>query len=154
LRAAGAERFAVAGGPLAGAPTEFRTREPLVPAARVRYLAEIAARGREARERNELRVAAARRAHGLFVSLQALGDPQLPAPLARAANGAGSADALTTVRAAYNTALDEIGAESVTALAAWPARELGVTAPEYSYQVRGREVRGANYTESLSHSQV
>src|SRR5689334_14301467 len=42
LRAGGAERFAISGGPLAGAPTEFRTREPLVPAARVRYLAEIA----------------------------------------------------------------------------------------------------------------
>ncbi len=26
--------------------------------------------------------------------------------------------------------------------------------PEYSYTVRGREVRGANYTESLSHSAI
>jgi methylmalonyl-CoA mutase len=156
LRAQGAQRFAIGDGPLAHAPTEFRTREPLVPAARVRYLAEIAGRGREVRERDEARVAAAQRAHGLYVSLQALGDPRLPAPFARAANGAdsGVADALTTVRAAYNTALDEIGAESVAALAAWPARAQGVNAPEYAYQVRGREVRGANYTESLSRSRL
>src|SRR6187551_3265748 len=35
------------GTPLADAPTEFRSRDPLIPAARVRYLAEIAGQGRE-----------------------------------------------------------------------------------------------------------
>ncbi|HTU65981.1 MAG TPA: methylmalonyl-CoA mutase family protein [Steroidobacteraceae bacterium] len=147
-----ANRFAVHAGPLAGAPTEFRSREPLVPAARVRYLAEIAARGRAAHAADERRVAAARRAHGLYVSLQALDDPQLPAPLEKAPEG--GAGALAPVRAAYNAAVDEVGAEAAAALAAWPERERGITAPEYSYRVRGRDVRGENYTESLSHSQV
>jgi isobutyryl-CoA mutase len=145
-------RFAVAGGPLANAPTEFRTRDPLVPSARARYLAEIAARGRETSARNAVRVAAAQRAQGLHISLEALGDPELPAPLAPAPQTGDGA--LATVRGAYNRALEEIGAESLAALASWPERERGVTAAEFSYQVRGREVRGTNYTESLSHSQV
>jgi methylmalonyl-CoA mutase len=138
-------------GPLLHAPTEFRTRDPLVPAARVRYLAEISSRGRETRARDVERVAAAQRAEGLRLSLEALGDPELPAPFAPAPEAGG---ALAPVRAAYNRALGEVGADSLAALAAWPARERAVTAAEYSYQVRGRDVRGGNYTESLSHSQV
>jgi methylmalonyl-CoA mutase len=145
-------RFTITQGPLANAPTEFRTRAPLVPSARVRYLAEIAERGRETRQRNAARVAAAHRAESLRIALETLGDRELPAPFTPA-NGAGDA-ACAPLRAAYNRALEEVGAESLSALAAWPARERAVTAPEYSYQVRGREVRGANYTESLSHSQV
>jgi methylmalonyl-CoA mutase len=58
------------------------------------------------------------------------------------------------LRNAYNAALDDMGNDAVAALKAWPARQQGVTAPEYSYPVRGREVRGANYTETLSHSLV
>jgi methylmalonyl-CoA mutase len=69
-------------------------------------------------------------------------------------NGDDGGEALAAVRAAYNAALDEVGAEAAAAIAAWPDRARGVTAPEYAYTVRGREVRGANYTESLSHSQV
>ncbi len=60
--------------------------------------------------------------------------------------------ALDELRAAYNRALDDVGPEAVAALRAWPAREQGVSDAEYSYTVRGREVRGSNYTESLSHS--
>src|SRR5688572_13127289 len=47
------------GSPLVVEPLEFRTREPLVPAARVRYLAEIASAGRKARASAEVRAAAA-----------------------------------------------------------------------------------------------
>jgi methylmalonyl-CoA mutase len=141
------------GAPLAVAPTEFVSRDPLIPSARSRYLAEIAGRGREEHATALRRADAARRAHGLYLSLQALGDPALPEPMASAA-APGKDPALDALRTAYNRALDDIGAEALAALRAWPAREQGVTAPEYSYTVRGREVRGANYTESLSHSQI
>ena len=141
-----------AGVPVALEPLEFRSRDPLIPAARTRYLAEIAAQGREAHRLNAARVAAAQRAHAHYQSLQALGDTQLPAPLAPAPEEGG--DALGALRGAYNRALQEIGAEGVGALRAWPQRLAGIRSPEYSYPVRGREVRGANYTESLSHSQV
>jgi methylmalonyl-CoA mutase len=140
------------GTPLLLEPTEFRSRDPLVPAPRSRYLAEIAAQGREARRRDDSRAAAARRAHALYLSMQALGDAQLPAPLvtAPAAEGAAGAE----LRKAYNQALDDIGAEALSALRSWPERLAGIEAPEYSYPVRGREVRGANYTETLSHNTI
>jgi methylmalonyl-CoA mutase len=140
------------GKPLALAPLEFRSRDPLVPAARSRYLAEIAQRGREYRRDADSRAQAARRAHGLYLSLEALKDPALPAPFMPAA---GAPDPIfDTLRAAYNAALEQVGVEALALLRAWPERERAVTAPTYSYTVRGREVRGDNYTESLSHNQV
>jgi methylmalonyl-CoA mutase len=141
-----------AGQPLVVAPLEFRSRDPLVPAARSRYLAEIAARGRDARREAESREQAARRAHGLYLSLQELRDPALPAGCVPVT--AGPAPAFDALRRAYNQALEQIGADALAQLRDWPARVQGVTAPEYSYCVRGREVRGANYTESLSRSAI
>ena len=136
------------------APTEFLTRDPLVPAARVRYLAEIAKGGREAHKLADARADAARRAHGLYLSMQTLGDAALPEPFFPAGSATGANAALDALRAAYNGALADVGAEALTDLKAWSARELGVTDPEYSYTVRGREVRGENYTASLSHSPI
>jgi methylmalonyl-CoA mutase len=141
------------GAPLTVAPTEFRSRDPLIPSARSRYLAEIATRGREGRRSAEAHAEAARRAQGLYLSLQTLGDKDLPPALERA-SAADAPPEIKVLRQAYNSALDDVGAEGVRALREWPARREGISAPEFSYQVRGREVRGANYTESLSHSQV
>jgi methylmalonyl-CoA mutase len=134
------------------APTEFRSRDPLVPAARSRYLADIAQRGRAVRADGDRRVAAARRAHGLYLALQDLGDPALPDPLLPASDE-GSPE-FSALRVAYNAALEQIGADALAQLRAWPERERGVTSAEYSYRVRGREVRGDNYTESLSHNVI
>jgi methylmalonyl-CoA mutase len=141
------------GASLAVAPTEFVTRDPLVPSARARYLADIASRGREARKAADARAEAARRAHGLYLSMQALSDTALPAPFS-AAPVAGTNDTLDVLRAAYNRALEDVGAASLEQLRAWSARERGVSDPQYSYTVRGREVRGDNYTQSLSHSPI
>jgi methylmalonyl-CoA mutase len=141
------------GAPLDPLPLEFRTRDPLIPSARARYLADIATVGRAAHARAATAVAAAQRAQGLYLALQTLGDPELPAPLLPATNAAPD-ERFNTLRTAYNQALEEIGAEGVAALRAWPDRERAVTAPEYSYPVRGRDVRGSNYTESLSHSPI
>jgi methylmalonyl-CoA mutase len=55
------------------------------------------------------------------------------------------------LRREYNAALDAVGAEGITLLKAWPERNAAATADEYGYKVRDREVRGANYSESLSH---
>jgi isobutyryl-CoA mutase len=136
----------------AAAPTEFRSRDPLVPAARSRYLADIAQRGRAVRGEGDRRVQAARRAHGLYLALQELGDPALPAPLLPMA--ADASPEFSALRGAYNVALEQIGADALAQLRAWPDREKGVTAMEYCYLVRGREVRGENYTESLSHNPI
>ncbi len=141
------------GVPLAVTPIEFRSRDPLVPASRVRYLAEIATQGREARQLTETRATAARRAHGLYLSLQSMGDSLLPAPLAPAPEQP-AGDGLDALRTAYNRALAELGTESLAALRGWPQRLQGISTPEFSYTVRGRELRGANYSDSLSHNPI
>ncbi len=64
-------------------PTEFTSREALIPGPRVRYLAEISGNGRRARDEVAERTAAARRAQGLHEALRSLRDPALPAPLDR-----------------------------------------------------------------------
>jgi isobutyryl-CoA mutase len=139
-------------------PTELMKRDPLIPGSRTRYLAEIAHQGRGLRERIERQVEAARRAFGLFEALKALHDPHLPGELERFSDVAvsdASADATRReLRAAYNQALEEMGAEAVGELKAWPARVRSATDATYSYKVRDRIVTGENYTESLAHQSV
>ena len=135
-------------------PTALTARDPLIPGSRTRYLAEIAQAGRAVHERIDAQAQAAARAHGLYESLKALHDAALPSSLDRYADSAltdASADATRReLRAAYNRALDEIGAEGIGELKAWPARVKGATDPTYSYKVRNKDVTGENYTESLS----
>jgi len=138
-------------------PVAFTSHAALIPADRVRYLAEIAQGGREARARIERQVEAARHAHAHYESLKALRDPQLPAPLDRYPQAALAEPGDATrreLRGAYNTALDTVGAEGVGELKAWPARVKGLTDETYSYPVRGKDVTGENYTETLSRNRV
>jgi methylmalonyl-CoA mutase len=139
-------------------PTELTARTPLIPGARTRYLADIAHGGRGARARIEAQVEAARRAFGHYESLRALHDARLPTALDRYPADAlpdAAADATCrALRSAYNQALEQIGAEGVGELKAWPARVRSATDRTYSYQVRDRLVKGENYTESLSRSQI
>ncbi|MGB5132107.1 MAG: methylmalonyl-CoA mutase family protein, partial [Steroidobacteraceae bacterium] len=128
-------------------------RQAIIPGERVRYLAEIASGGRKAHQAALAAAEAASRAHGLHRALAAAGDSLLPGPLDRYPE-AGLRDedgAIRTLRREYNAALDAVGAEGIALLKAWPERNEAATADEYSYKVRDREVRGANYTESLSH---
>ena len=164
--------------PLADAgPTELTARDPLIPGPRVRYLAEIAQGGREVNARVAAQAQAASRAHGLYQSLSALRDALLPQPLDRYADAAlvavpdpstgasaaqsgvprteAHADAtLRALRAAYNAALDDIGAEGVAELKRWPARVEAATAETFTYKVRDRVVTGENYTQSLSREPI
>jgi methylmalonyl-CoA mutase len=139
-------------------PTEFVSREPLIPGPRTRYLAEISQHGRATRARVEEQATAAREACGHYSSLKALHDAALPAPLDRYGEAAlrdEKADATRRdLRAAYNRALDAIGAEAVGELKAWSARVKGVQDDTYSYKVRDRVVTGENYTETLSRQRV
>ncbi len=138
-------------------PTELVERHALVPAARTRYLAEIAANGRRAQDDLQHRADAATRANSLYEALRALSDPVLPAVLERypAEVLADASDAsLARLRSAYNDALESVGAEALELLRRWPAIAKSATDDEYTYTVRGREIRGANYTETLSHNKV
>ena len=128
-------------------------RQAIIPGARVRYLAEIAAAGRDAHRAAFAAADAASRAYGLHRALAALGDPALAPPLDRYADSefANPDSALASLRREYHAALDAIGPEGIALLKEWPARQAAATADEFSYRVREREVRGPNYSESLSH---
>jgi methylmalonyl-CoA mutase len=133
---------------------EAATPPALIPGARTRYLAEIAAGGRAVAARIEEEAQAASRAFGLYQALASVEDSALPAPFERVSAAAltdAAADATRRqLRAAYNAALDAVGAEGTAELAAWPARVAAATAATYTYPVRGRDVTGENYSESLS----
>jgi methylmalonyl-CoA mutase len=138
-------------------PTVLVERHALVPAERTRYLAEIAANGRRAATDLQHRAEAAGRANSLYEALRTLGDPALPAPLDRFPDAA-LTDAVDSARArlrdAYNDALDAVGPEALDLLRRWPSVARSATDDQYRYVVRGREIRGDNYTESLSHTRV
>ncbi len=132
-------------------------RKPLIPAARVGYLGEIAATLRAYRSDAEARAESAAEAGALARALIALGDavPSDWQPFAREtlADGAASADRVT-LRRAYNAALATVGPELSERLAHWPEERERYRAPAQSYEVRERAIPVANYTESLSGSPI
>jgi len=136
---------------------ELPRRDAIIPGERTRYLAEISTNGRRARDSVALRAEAAQRAQGIYESLRTLADPRLPQPLDRYSGdvAADESDASrAALRRAYHQALDEVGAESVELLKSWPARTRSHTEDQYRYQVRGREITGENYTETLSRQRI
>ncbi|MDH3532840.1 MAG: methylmalonyl-CoA mutase family protein [Gammaproteobacteria bacterium] len=136
-------------------------REPramaVIPGARIRYLAEIAEQGRDLNAQVARQAESASRLQHLYVALQALEDAELPAEFDRyepAALTASADRSLTVLRQRYQEALGELTPESVDLLKSWPERKASVRSEEYSYSVRGRDVTGNNYRESLAHQQI
>ncbi len=138
--------------------TEFSSRDPLIPGTRSRYLAEIADTGRRASARLERAADSARLAHAVYDSLRSLHDAALPTPLERFADSAlaeGAADGTRLeLRRAYNQALDDLGPEGLGLLKSWPARAAAASADQYQFQVRGKQLTGENYTETMSRNRV
>ncbi|MGD8573880.1 MAG: methylmalonyl-CoA mutase family protein [Gammaproteobacteria bacterium] len=132
-------------------------KQALIPPSRERYLAEIAQGGRHTHQRIARAAEAASLAQSCHQALEALDDEMLPEPLMPY-----PADALTAsvdnsmrvLRQRYNEALDSVGDEGLKLLRGWPARAEAARADEYAYKVRGKDIRGDNYTESLSHLRI
>ncbi|HUG98626.1 MAG TPA: methylmalonyl-CoA mutase family protein [Gammaproteobacteria bacterium] len=122
----------------------------LIPPRRVRYLAEIAEDGRRANEDAERAAQAAGLAWACWRALEGL-DDERPAPLEPYGDSQVAGEhPLAGLRRRYNEALAAVGAEALDLLKAWPGRRAGVEAEHFSYRVRNRDIRGDNYTESLS----
>ncbi len=136
-------------------------REPrstaAIPGARIRYLAEIAEQGRDINRRVDTEAQTASRAQHVYESLKLLEDPLLPAELEPYKSDDLTADAdrsLQVLRQRYSEAISDLSSESIRLLQEWPARKAGVKSDEYSYTVRGRQITGKNYRESLSHQRI
>ncbi len=129
----------------------------VIPGNRIRYLAEIAEQGRRINRHGDTQAQVASDLQHLYEALRMLDDEALPEPFSayaeRALTGEGD-ETLLVLRQRYQEKLGELDPESVELLRQWPERRQGVTSEEYSYTVRGREITGSNYRESLSHQKI
>ena len=127
----------------------------LIPAARTRYLAEIAALGRGANATIRKLSASAGRAQHCYEALRELGDTCLPEPLQPYPATAAPGDAtLLALRERYNAALAELGEEARDLLRTWPVRLAAISGEKYRYTVRDHVVEGDNYHLSLSRQAI
>ena len=130
----------------------------IIPGNRIRYLAEIAEQGRAINESIAAQSDAAARLQHYYEALKALGDPALPSelqPYDDAALSAKDVDAaVLSLRQRYQEAFRSLSEEALELLRGWPARLESVRAEEYTYTVRGREITGSNYRESLSRQKI
>jgi len=127
----------------------------LIPGNRTRYLAEIAEQGREINQDIETLAQSASLAQNYYECLKDLSDPALPAnfELYGSEHIVGDGE-FVLLRQRYNVAMQELSAEAVELLNQWPARKKGIRTEQYAYEVRGREITGNNYKESLSKFQI
>ncbi len=58
------------------------------------------------------------------------------------------------LRQRYNDAVRSLSTDSIQLLQEWPKRLEGIVGDEFVYVVRGKEIRGSNYRESLSHQKI
>ncbi|MDN5865417.1 MAG: methylmalonyl-CoA mutase family protein, partial [Gammaproteobacteria bacterium] len=135
----------------------------LIPARRVRYLAEIAEQGRGINEEIARMAEAATQAQHYHESLKELEDPALPKPLdlydapVGAGHGRDNGEADRTMillRQRYNEAVKELSSEAIQLLREWPARREAVTRDVNEYTVRKKTIQVQNYKESLSHQKI
>jgi len=140
---------------------DISVKEPramaLIPGSRIRYLADIAEQGRGIKADIIRQADAVSRAQDYFQTLQELDDPELPEALSLYQLSALHDDSDPTrklLRERYQTAVQELSSEAVQLLKDWPARSASYRSETYSYEVRGREIAGENFNESLSHIRV
>ena len=129
----------------------------LIPGQRTRYLAEIAEQGRNINSGIASQAEAASKAQNYYESLKALQDEHLPEPFARYVSFALRDEpdrSLLLLRQRYDSAISELSEDAVRLLKTWPERKAGLRSEQYSYQVRGREITGSNFRESLSRLQI
>jgi methylmalonyl-CoA mutase len=129
----------------------------LIPSSRLRYLAEISEQGRDIDLEIEKQVEAVGRAQAIWQALGEVKDKRRPEALAHYAqnNLTDSTDqSLTILRQRYQDSISDLSTEAIELLQRWPKRLKAITDQHYTYEVRGKVVRGDNYLESLSHQRV
>ena len=140
---------------------DVSVREPrataVIPGSRIRYLAEISEHGRGVNAEVERQAEAASKLQHLYEALAELDDPDRPAafePYGADSLADNKDRSILVLRQRYQETLRELSAEAVTLLREWPSRRDAVRSDEYSYQVRGKDVTGSNYRESLSQQKI
>lgn len=107
----------------------------IIPPERVRYLAEIAEESDRFNDHVEKQATAASNLYKLKGAQQLLGES-------------------TAIEEKVAQTQRELTAETQDLLETWEGLKQQYADKEFSYEVRGREIRVENYTESLSHQQI
>jgi methylmalonyl-CoA mutase len=123
---------------------------PPIPAARGRYLAEVAEAVRRWHAATEREAERAADAEGIARAVRALGGPAAPIAAPLPAPAAGEGPALAALRERHAAALDALSPETRAALAAWPETRRRYEAERQSYIVRGRAIEVENATTTLA----
>lgn len=130
----------------------------LIPPNRIRYLAEISEQGRQIRQRNNEQAELASKAYQYYQVLASINDEHLPGALelfnATEMEALSPDETLIKLRQSYQNAVAELDTTSLTLLKQWPEQKAAIEQEKYSYSVRGKQVTGENYVESLSHNKV
>ena len=129
----------------------------IIPGNRIRYLAEISEQGRSVNASIAAQAESASRLQSLHEALSELADPALPGAFGRyeqSALGETGDTSLSTLRQRYQETLKELSGEAIELLKSWPERKAAARSDGYTYTVRGKQVTGANYQESLSHLKI
>jgi methylmalonyl-CoA mutase len=134
-------------------PQEVPAADPLIPARRAAYLAEVAESVRTHRRRTDATVEGARDAYALARALRALDDdpPAGPEPYPDGALADGAAGPeILALRRRYNAALERLDPAIQEALRGWPETARAYGADRQSYRVRDREIPVENRVGTLS----
>ncbi len=114
----------------------------IIPPHRVRYLAEIAETCERYDEQVNQQVALASKAYQLFGTIEYCKTQNVNSTI------------IETLQNEYNEIYGKLTHESRKLLETWEERKSRFTKPEFSYFVRGKEIKVQNFTESLSHLKI
>ncbi len=114
-------------------------KQYIIPPARVRYLSEITETIRKYDEEVEAQSAIARKLFGVENTLPLIQDNEV---------------AIKALEDAKANLTQDLKRENKAILDGWEQKKAAYTAPEFVYQVRGRDIKVENYTKSLSHNDI
>lgn len=114
----------------------------IIPPHRTRYLAEIAEESERYNQFVNQQSLLATKAYQLLGSLQYLKEQKIDPTI------------IQTIQKEYEEIYGQLTQESRKILETWEDRKARYTRPEFSYFVRGKEIKVKNFTESLSHLQI
>ena len=114
----------------------------IIPPHRVRYLAEIAEESERYNAFVQEQSKLATQAYQLYGTLQYLKNQNAEPAL------------IEKIQKEYDEIYGKLSHESRKILETWEERKSRYTKPEFSYFVRGKEIKVKNFTESLSHLQI
>ena len=130
----------------------------LIPENRIRYLSDISENGRQICIKNKAQSELASEAYQAYSILKKLKDDMLPGPLEKYSESCliqkNSDKTLSKLRATYQYAITKMTDESKKIIHEWTERKSEVESDKYSYSVRGKDIKGDNYTTSLSQLKI